>query len=219
MIRRIAPSAAFALLLAACGGAQDTEPTSMPTEEQPVASVASVRVIHAAHAGTASVWLGDEALVESASQGAVTDHMEILSGSHWFRVTSPSGDTELLRERLTFPADTAHTVLVLGESGNLTATVAEDDFPETIDGSAFGRFVHAVPGAGALDFSADGRGYASGLAFGDVSPWYQMTPGGIRLMAGGAADAELGVNVADGGFYTFIVVDEGDGLDLMVVTE
>ena len=219
MIRCIAPSAALAVLLVACGGAQDTGSSTTTTEEQPVAAQSSLRVVHGASAGAASVWLGDEALAEGVSQGDATEHMDVLAGSHWFRVTSPSGNDELLRERLTFPADTTHTVFVLGTPPNLTAVVAADDLPDPIAGSAFARFVHGVPGAGSVNLSADGRAYASGLGFGDVSSWYQIPAGGARFQASGAADAELGVNAADGGVYTMIIVDGGDGLDLLVITE
>ncbi len=219
MIRRIAPSAAVAMFLVACGGAQDTGSSSTTTEEQPVAAETSLRVVHAASAGAASVWLGDEPLAEGVSQGDASEHMTVLAGSHWVRVTSPSGNDELLRERLTFPADTAHTVFVLGAPPALAAVVADDELPDGVAGSAFARFVHGVPGAGSVNLSSDGRAYASGLGFGDVSRWYQIPAGGARFQTTGAAEAELGVNAADGGFYTFIIVDGGDGLDLLVITE
>src|SRR5579862_5424063 len=75
-------------------------------------------------------------------------------------------------------------------------------------GSALIRFVHAIPGASAIDIYTDGQLTISDLAFGSATNYVQVTPGThhIAVKQNGASASlwEQDINPADSSASTLV---------------
>jgi len=212
--------------LIACGGSQTTtssttQPTEQASTDDDSAPTAIIRMVHGADAGSASASLGDIDLGSGLTGGSASAFMEVPVGSRTLTVRTSSGTSELGSARLTLEADADYTVFVLGDAnaGPLDIVLVENTFPEAPAGSAFVRLVHGVPGAGPGTLVADGRQYASNVAYGQVSNYYQI-PAGSHTFELAGTDATVTVNVASGEIYSILAGSSGStGARLVPVAE
>jgi len=208
----------------ACGGAQNmeepTETTETEVTEEEAVEMTTLRLVHAAQAATASVYAGDAELAGGLQAGDVSDLLEVPAGAHDLSVRSASGTTTLAEATVELPTDAGTTIIVGGTSESLALIVAEDQSPEPAEGHAFVRFVNASTTAGALTATADGRGYAAGVAPGTASLFIQVPAGSTTFeLAGSELSATSGINLAAGSVYTLVAhTATGDEMGAFVIT-
>lgn len=214
---RILALANLALVAAACGGSQSNDATTAVVEEVVEAvPTAWLRVQHAAQTTAADVILDGGILVDDAPSGATTDYIEVPAGSWPWAVTTASGASTLAEGTADLAEGGRYILVVHGAGEAFGGALLEVPELEVAPGTAFVRFLNAAPATSNLEFIADGRSYAAGLNYGDVSNYVQFPAGGVTLEFGGASAP---VSFADGSAFTAIVHPTGEGLGLLVVVD
>jgi hypothetical protein len=220
-LRRALFLAALAALTAACGGKQNADTTEVI--EEVVVENATVRVLHAASATGANVVLGTNSLAEDIRAGSVSDPDTVVPGALPLVVTSPSGASELLSTTLDLAPGTTYLIVLHGTAADSTlgATAIEWNAGEIAADTAHVRFFNAAQNAGPVDFTADGRAYASGVNYGGISDWYPIPAGALALdAAGGMASAETtSVSLVGGRSYVIVTHPAGEGVGVKVVVD
>jgi hypothetical protein len=207
--------ALVASLTTACGSKQNTEEDAVT--EQTVEATASLRLIHAAAAPTATAFLNDTQLGGTISAGSEAGPLDIPVGSRTLSVRAADGTTELASSRETFAADTEYTVVVGGTASNLMVTVLGDAVPTLAEGQSFVRFVNA--NAAAVTINQGERAVADGLAPGAATNFIEMAPESYRFEGTSGDLAEgLSISVNPGHVYLVTAYSTGSALAYIVTT-
>lgn len=207
--------ALLASVATACGGKQNTDDTG--AVEQTVEATASLRVIHAAAAPTATAFLNDVQLGGTISAGSEAGPLDIPVGSRTLTVRAADGTTELASSRETFEADTEYTVVVGGSLQNLLVIVLGDAVPTPVPGQSFVRFVNAH--SDAVTIQQGERAVADGLAPGAATNFIEMDPESYRFEGTSGELAEgLSISVNDGHVYLVTAYGTGSALAYIVTT-
>lgn len=207
--------ALVATLTTACGSKQNTDEAS--ATEQAVEATASLRLIHAAAAPTATAFLNDTQLGGTISAGSEAGPLDIPVGSRTLSVRAADGTTELASSRETFAADTEYTVVVGGTAANLLLTVLSDTVPTPAEGQSFVRFVNA--NAAAVTINQGERAVADSLAPGAATNFIEMAAESYRFEGTSGDLAEgLSISVNPGHVYLVTAYSTGSALAYIVTT-
>lgn len=231
MTRKLVFAAAMTALLAACGGSQDTTPTSQPTEVvEPVAATASVRLVHASPAAPpVRVSTADGEITASPLAGGTwtPQPVTVEAGAQTFTIAPSGGGQAFATVEADLAADSDYSLFFIGDHTSQVRALAPravaiaDGAFAPASGMGAVRFVHAVPGAQAASFTDDaGRGYALGVAYAAASTWYEAgTDATFEVAVGGEIIATLDPPLAANTLTTVVVVPEGEGVGAIYITE
>lgn len=215
MLTTVLSIALLATATTACGGKQNNDDAA--AVEQTVEAMASLRVIHAAAAPTATAFLNDVQLGGTISAGTEAGPLDIPVGSRTLSVRAADGTTELASSRETFAADTEYTVVVGGTLQSLLVIVLGDAIPTPAAGQSFVRFVNA--NSAAVTITQGERAVADGLAPGAATNFIEMTPESYRFEgSSGDLTEGLSVSVNDGRVYLVTAYGTGSALAYIVTT-
>jgi hypothetical protein len=215
MLTSVLSLALIATVTTACGGKQNNDDASVV--EQTVEATASLRVIHAAAAPTATAFLNDVQLGGTISAGSEAGPLDIPVGSRTLSVRAADGTTELASSRETFEADTEYTVVVGGTLESLLVIVLGDTVPTPVAGQSFVRFVNAS--SAAVTIQQGERAVADGLAPGATTNFLEMAPESYRFEGSSGDLAEgLSISVNDGHVYLVTAYSTGSALAYVVTT-
>jgi hypothetical protein len=144
---------------------------------------AMVRVVHASpDAPAVDIWLDGEPAIRSLSFGQFTGHTAVPAGSHRVQVT-PAGaqaDTAVIDANLDLAVGQAYTVMATGRLADIQPLVLQDE--RAAPNGSRTRFVHASPGAPAVDIAvAGGPAIISNVGFGADSGYLDVPVGAAQL--------------------------------------
>lgn len=204
-------------VLGACGGKQapsaaaSTAPAEAEAEAEDLGT-ASIRLVHAARAGEASFFLGDDELGAALAAGAwSSQRLSIEAGAQ--TLSAQVGGEALASAELEFDADGNYTVILLGITGSGTrahrpAIIAfADDFSAPEADKANIRLINAIPGQDGVALATDGgTTFVTGVDFGAASAFRTADAASTRVEArvGGEAIASGSAPLAAGRLFTVI---------------
>ncbi|MBS3792966.1 DUF4397 domain-containing protein [Candidatus Bipolaricaulota bacterium] len=174
-----------------------------------------VRVAHLSpDAPAVDIWVNDGVVLSDVPYKAVSDYLELPSGSHRIRVT-PTGESEpvVIDATVEFESDKAYTVAATGFLGedDLQPLVLVDDRFTMMNESKI-RFVHTSPDAPAVDVGqSDGSVVFGDVAFRESSTYAQLPAGSydLEVRVAGTMDIALsvpGVMLEEGTNYTVFAI-------------
>lgn len=217
LVRSLAIAGLFSL--AACGGKQATE--EVVVVEEPVVVNASVRVLHAALASGVNVTIGNNQVADGITAGAASPSDTVVPGAHPIVVSSTSGATEVFTGTVELGAAGQFLVVLHGAAGDGTigATVVDVAHEAPSDGTAHVRFFNAAANAGAVEFTSDGRSYASMLNPGGHSDWVPVTAGAVTLNATGpgATSGDIALSLAANTNFIVVSHQTADGIGIVAL--
>ena len=174
---RLLGFAAFALASTALA------PTPFTTAQQMPAEMAMVRVVHASpEAPAVDIWLDGQPAIRGLAYNQFTGHTSVPAGTRRVQVTPAGGQPEsaVIDANLELTAGEAYTVMATGQLTQITPLVLQDD--RTMMAGSRARFVHAAPGAPAVDIAvAGGPTVISNVAFGQDSGYIEVPVGDAQL--------------------------------------
>jgi hypothetical protein len=179
MMFRLRPLALAALALA--GTVLAVNP--LASAQQPPSDMAMVRVVHASpDAPAVDVWLDGQPAIRGLAFGQFTGHTPVPAGNHRVQVT-PAGaqsDSAVIDTNLELSARQAYTVMATGRLDAIQPLVLQDE--RTSPNGSRARFVHASPGAPAVDIAvAGGPVVISNVGFGGNSGYVEVPVGDAQL--------------------------------------
>jgi len=208
---------AAALLLAGCSDSNNSNPPPPP----PPVETASVRFIHASpDAPNVNVEGAASTLVEDLAYKEASAFLTVDAGTANVRVDGivPGGVATVIGPvDLTLDADTAYSVIAVGELAAIDALVLAEPITPVAAGSVRAQVVHGAPNAPAVDVfvTAPGADLAQEAALGSFAFGEDLGPVTVP-----AADYQIRVTLP--GDPTSVVFDSGtvtlpSGGDLLVV--
>lgn len=221
--------------LLACGGKQSSSssaaapaPAEAAEEEAEVeAATASIRLVHAAAAPSASIFAGDTELAANVAPGTWTQQrLTVPAGDHALSVRV--GADTVTTANVSLSADGSYTVVVMGDASSATRAnmprivAIRDNLGAPAAGQAHVRLIHAVPGAGAGALASDaGTTFVTNVSYGEASPFRTAAPGSTRieLRVGGDAAASGSAPFAEGRLFTVIAWPSPTGPALLTLNE
>ena len=225
--RTLAVPSVFALtslLAVACGGSQNLEETDTTDQAVEEEGTAQVRFINATNAG-ADFWMDGESVADHPAGAFNQARAEVDAGEG--ELTVAIGASEMT-EAVTLEDGGYYTVVAFGDANSAvrsempTIIVVQDAWEAPPAGESWVRFLHGVPGAGAVTVQLeDGTGLFASAAYGDMTD-YHVGPGGttvVNLNVGGETIASDSVPFLGGRFWTLIAVPGADGIDWISVNE
>lgn len=197
-------------LLAGCGGSNDNGFTT-----------SSLRVIHASpNTGAIDAFINGSKQISNLPYSGASGYSTLESGTYHVRIF-PTGQTTgmIFDTNVLLNSNTAHTFMLVGQSGSVGALLLTDDNSLPALGNARIRFVHASPDTSNVDLRAGGgvTTLFSNVAYRASSAYREVTGGTYDLTVTGAGQPALvlasqaGVILASGSVYT--VVFEGLAAD------
>lgn len=190
------------------------------------ADAAWVRVVHASpDAPNVDVWVDGDRVLTDVPFTAVSDYLELSTGTYNVQVTATGDTSPVIDADLTLEAGTAYTVAATGMLADIAPVVLTDD-TATLPDQAKLRIFHASPSAPAsVDIAvAGGPTLVEGLAYPDATGYLAVDPGDyeVEIRAAGEMDAALTVPAAleAGTNYTAIAIDGGEaGVQVVVALD
>lgn len=143
---------------------------------------------------------------------AVTRYTTVPVGTYNLQAALPNGGQTLLNSLLKVEPNTPYSVVLLGTRGKVEALTLIDDLSAPPAGMSRVRFVHAAPGAPAVDIAIKGGPVLfHNVGFKGVGAYVSLSAGTydveVRLASTGQVIAEVpGVTVGDGVVYTVYAV-------------
>jgi hypothetical protein len=172
-----------ALAVAALALAGTTVALGPLASAQQSSDMATVRVVHASpDAPAVDIWLDGQPAIRGLAFGQFTGHTPLPAGNHRVQVT-PAGaqpDGAVIDADLELSARQAYTVMATGRLAEIKPLVLQDE--RTSPSGSRTRFVHASPGAPAVDIAvAGGPVVISNVAFGADSGYLDVPGGDVPL--------------------------------------
>lgn len=161
-------------------------------------------------------------VLPAVSYGDVSAYQTVPAGTYTVSARAAGADPAsppVLGITVQVTGGTATTVAGVGYFADLGFAVLPDDLTLPAAGQSRARVINAAATASTLDLSLADRGpLAEGLAFAKNTDYVEVPGGAGELtVAGGAAPADLPVDLSAGSVYTVLVLDE-DGGGLTVQT-
>jgi Domain of unknown function (DUF4397) len=154
----------------------------LASAQQP-SEMAMVRVVHASpDAPAVDIWLDGQPAIRGLAFGQYTGHTAVPAGNRHVQVTPAGGqpDSAVIDANVELSARQAYTVMATGPLTEIKPLVLQDERTAGRDSRA--RFVHASPGAPAVDIAvAGGPVVISNVAFGADSGYVDVPAGDVPL--------------------------------------
>lgn len=207
--------AALSIVLAPTAFAADTAYLRL-AHLSPDTPAVDVYVVNAADPADATVLRG-------VGYGSVSDYETVDGGSYTISMR-PAGAGEntppVIATTLTAAAGRAYTVAGVGPFDDLGLQVLDDDLTLPPEGQSRVRVIQASASQPQLDISVDGGPeLGTAVAFATTTP-YETVPAGmwtLRVQGDTGLATTLPLEVASGGVYSVLILDESTG-GLEVVT-
>jgi hypothetical protein len=190
-----------------------------PLAAAQMASDAQVRVIHASpDAPPVDIWVDGAPAITGLAFGQATAHVRLPVGAHQVAVT-PAGappESAVIAATLDLAAGQAYTVMAVGPLAEIKPLILTDQRQNGSTESHV-RFVHASPGAPAVDIAvAGGPTVFRDVAFGQGSDYVDVPAGDLDLevRVAGTDTTVLrvpGASFAEGGIYTLAAIGLAGG--------
>lgn len=184
-----------------------------------VVTPAFVRVVHGADAGSVDIAVNGVNVASGLAKNAfVRERVPFPAGSATVSVSA--NGSQVAAANVSVSAGSNYTFVVLGNAASgFEGVLINDNL-----GSAAGknRFVHGLPGVGAIDVAADGGGaLASGLNYRQASDFVAPPAGFQRasVKSGGATIAVDAVPTNAARAVTTVVVKQGAGAHFINVVD
>jgi hypothetical protein len=181
--------------------------------------LAQVRVVHASpDAPAVDVWVDGSPAITNLAFGQTTAHVRLPAGSHQVAVAPAGGPPEsaVIQATLDLAPGQAYTVMAIGRLAEIRPLVLNDQRQNGMSDSHV-RFVHASPGAPAVDIAvAGGPTVFSNVGFGESSSYVDVPAGSldleVRLAGTDTTVLRLpDASFAEGGIYTLAAVGLAGG--------
>jgi hypothetical protein len=154
----------------------------LASAQQP-SDMAMIRVVHASpDAPAVDIWLDGQPAIRGLAFGQYTGHTAVPAGNRRVQVTPAGGQPEsaVIDANLELSARQAYTVMATGRVAEIKPLVLQDERTSPSDSRT--RFVHASPGAPAVDIAvAGGPIVISNVAFGADSGYLDVPAGDVPL--------------------------------------
>ncbi len=206
-----------ALAVAALALAGTTVALGPLASAQQSSDMATVRVVHASPDTPAvDIWLDGQPAIRGLAFGQFTGHTPVPAGNHRVQVT-PAGaqsDGAVIDANLELSARQAYTVMATGRLAEIKPLVLQDE--RTSPSGSRARFVHASPGAPAVDVAvAGGPVVISNVAFGADSGYLDVPVGDVPLEVRVAGSDQVVLSVpatfTEGHVYTLAALGLAGG--------
>ena len=187
---------------------------------QTMQDMAQVRVVHASpDAPAVDIWLNDTPAIRGLAFGQFTGHTSVPAGNQRVRVAPTGGqpDSAVIDATLELAAGQAYTVLATGRLAEIKPLVLTDERQAADSTGSRVRFVHASPGAPAVDIAvAGGPRVFSNVPFGEGSSYLDIPAGTLDLQVrvAGTDTTVLtvpGATFAPGYVYTLVAAGLASG--------
>jgi hypothetical protein len=184
-----------------------------------MAADAQVRVIHASpDAPPVDIWVDGAPAITGLAFGQATGHVRLPAGAHQVAV-APAGapaDSAVIAATLDLAPGQAYTVMAVGRLAEIKPLVLADQRQNGSTDSHI-RFVHASPGAPAVDIAvAGGPTVFRDVAFGEGSDYVDVPAGTLDLEVRVAGTDTIvlrvpGASFSEGGIYTLAAIGLAGG--------
>ena len=210
----------FRLLAVSALAFAATLTASSLSSAQMMQDMAQVRVVHASpDAPAVDVWVDDTPAIRGLAFGQFTGHTSVPAGNHRVRVAPAGGqpDSAVIDATLELATGQAYTVLATGRLAEIKPLVLTDERQAPDSNGSRVRFVHASPGATAVDIAvAGGPTVFSNVPFGEGSSCVDVPAGTLDLQvrAAGSNTTVLtvpGAAFAPGYVYTLVAAGLASG--------
>lgn len=217
-------------LLAACGGKQNTDATDAAVDAvEEAVQPSHVRVINAANTPPLRVRAGDVTLTPApVGAGQWSERFEAPPGPHSLTFGPSGGGEAFATTDVALTPGASYSLVLIGDytsaiRATMPRVVALEDAPGTpAAGNAHVRFVHAAVGVGDVTLSdGDGRGFASGLGYGEASGWVPVAGGNstVQIATGGEIVASIPAPFTAGFITTVVITADDNGVAAKFVNE
>ena len=178
--------------------------------------ISQMRVVHALPGAPAvDIFMDGARIAPGLAFGVATPHINLPAGPHEVAVV-PVGavpPTPILTTALDMAPGQPYTLMILGAppAPPVALTLLDARFAP-IGGPARVRFIHASPNLPAVDVAmAGGPVLATGLAFGEATPYIDVPPSTVALELRLAGSETIGLVIPDtvlavGTVYTFAAI-------------
>jgi hypothetical protein len=191
-------------LLAGCGSSSDDG-----------FATTSLRVIHASpNTGAIDTFVNGSRQVTNLPYSQASGYSILEAGNYQVRVF-PTGQTTnpILDTNVQLNGNTTHTLMVVGQSGNVQGLLLTDDNSQPAAGNARIRFVHASPDTSAVDLRANSglTTLFTNIAYRESSAYREVVGGPYDLTVTSAGQPTVilasapGTTFASGGVYTVVL--------------
>jgi Domain of unknown function (DUF4397) len=155
-------------------------------------------------------------VLPAVTYGDVSGYQTVPAGTYTVSARAAGADPAsppVLGITVTVAPGTATTVAGVGYFADLGFAVLTDDLSLPPTGQSRARVINAASTASTLDLTLGDKGsLAQGLAFAKNTDYVDVPGGAGRLsVAGGAAPADLPVDLSAGSVYTVLVLDGSSG--------
>lgn len=164
-------------------------------------------------------------LAANAVYGDVAPYQRLAPGTYTAELRpagSPSDSAPVLSGTFEATAGKAYTLAGLGSLDSPRLATLVDDLTPPPAGDVRVRVLPAAGGAAQITVTAqDGPVIADGAVFGQPTAYADVPAGRwtLDVQAAGLPAATTAVDLAAGGVYTVVVVDDGGALDVRAVTD
>lgn len=222
-MNRVLTLATVGLAFAAFAGTgckKNKDDNSSASQSVPsVATPAFVRVVHGADAGSVDVAVNGLGVASGLAKNAfVRERVPFPAGAS--TVTISSNGSQVASANINVNAGSNYTFVVLGNSASGFEGVLINDQLAGANGK--NRFVHGVPGVGAVDVHTDaGVALVSGLNYRQASNFVAPPAGFTRaaVKSGGATIAVDAVPTNAARAVTTVIVKQGAGAHFINVVD